>query len=322
VFLGTPQAAVPPLEALLKAGHAVSLVVTRPDRPVGRSGRPVAPPVKLVAERHGIAVLQPVKVRGADFEERVRREAPDLLAVVAYGRILPVGLLRVARHGAVNVHFSLLPRYRGAAPVQWALVRGETVTGVTTMLVAERLDEGDILLQRQVAIEPGEHAPALEGRLAEHGAELLLETLEALGRGALQPRPQDHARATHAPLLSAADGEVDPAWEAREIEGRVRGFDPWPGAWVRSGARRLRLVEAGAMLSRSAGSAEPGRVLGLEDERLLVACGGQSVLGVSRLQVEGRRPVGAREAINGRLVRPDDRFESLRRPEDSPGPQW
>ncbi|NIX18796.1 MAG: methionyl-tRNA formyltransferase, partial [Actinobacteria bacterium] len=199
VFLGTPQAAVPTLEALIRSDHEVPLVVTRPDRAVGRSRRPIPPPVKRAATEAGLPVLQPTKVRAPEFRETLASQAPDALMVVAYGRILPRSVLEVPRLGPINVHFSLLPRYRGAAPVQWALARGESRTGVTTMLMSEGLDEGDVLLEREVAIEPGEHAPALESRLAVLGAELALETLTGLAAGRIEPRPQDPERATYAP---------------------------------------------------------------------------------------------------------------------------
>jgi len=310
VFLGTPGVAVTALRALAAGGHRVSLVVTRPDRPQGRSGRPAPPPVKQAAADLGIEVHQPTKVRGRAFREELTRHRPEVLVVVAYGRILTRAVLETATAGAINVHFSLLPRYRGAAPVQWALARGERATGVTTMQIDEELDAGDLLMQREVAIEPGEHAPALQERLARVGAELLVETLARLESGALEPRGQDHGLATFAPLLTRADGEVDPALAAPEIEGRVRGFDPWPGAWVGRSGKRLRLVEAAATGETEAG-AMPGQVLGFKGDRLLVACGGGTLLGVDSVQPEGRRVLTAREAANGRQIAPGDRLERL-----------
>jgi len=307
VFLGTPEVAVPTLRALVGRGHEVVLVVTRPDRPAGRSGRPVSPPVKRAAEQLGLAVHQPTRVRGAAFADELGSHRPDLLVVVAYGRILPGAVLRLAPSGAINLHFSLLPAYRGAAPVQWALANGEKTTGVTTMQISEGLDEGDVLIQREVGIHSGEHAPALQERLASIGAELTLQTLEALEAGTLVSRPQQPSMATYAPLLTAADGEIDMRWTAREIVGRIRGFDPWPGAWVANAARRLRLVEADC-LDDAPTEAGPGQVLELSGEGLVVACGGGTRLSVTRLQSQGRRVMTARDAVNGRHLRPGDRL--------------
>jgi methionyl-tRNA formyltransferase len=308
VFLGTPQAAVPSLLAVLEAGHRVSLVVTRPDRPAGRSRRPVAPPVKQAASARGLEVIQPRKVRTEAFAQSLAEAEPDCLVVVAYGRILSKPVLKIPRSGPVNLHFSLLPRYRGAAPVQWALARGEGVTGVTTMCMNERMDEGDLLFQREVTVEPGEHAPALEQRLARVGAGLLVETLEALEDGTVDPQAQDHSAATLAPLLSRSDGDVDPALAAREIAGRVRGFDPWPGVWLSRGERRIRIAEA-SELDGPPLDAVPGALVGLTPDGLLMACGGGSRLLVTRVQPAGKRAMAVRDAVNGRLFGVGDRLE-------------
>lgn len=313
VFLGTPEAAVPSLVALADAGHQVPLAVTRPDKPAGRSRQPQAPALKRAALGHGIRVEQPAAVRDAAFRELVLASEPELLVVVAYGRILPPEILDLPRLGAINVHFSLLPKYRGAAPVQWALVRGEHNTGVTTMQMSERLDEGGVLLQRELPIEHGEHAPELERRLARLGAEVLLETVARLGAGSLTPRPQVESGATLAPRLSAADGEVDLRLTARELEGRVRGFDPWPGVWVRRQRKRMRIVEARALEGRSA-SGPPGRVLELRPEGLVLACGDGSLLLVARVQIEGRRSMPAADAVHGRQILPGDQLEQASRP--------
>jgi methionyl-tRNA formyltransferase len=300
-FLGTPRAAVATLTAIFTAGHDVALVVTQPEKPVGRSGALRPTPVKEAATRNGATVVEPASVRTESFLELLKATAPDVLVVVAYGKLLPAAVLNVAPMGTLNVHFSLLPAYRGAAPVQWALARGETTTGVTTMRVGEKLDQGDILLQKEVAIEPGEHAPSLLERLAREGANLLLTTLRYLESGRLVPRPQDDTRASYAPRLRPADGEVAFSLSAREIEGRVRGFDPWPGVWALRGPRRVRLVEARAREARSS-EALPGTVVGYEDGALLVACGAGSVLEVTAVQVEGRRTITAAEAVNGRQI--------------------
>ncbi len=311
VFLGTPDAAVPSLQALVQAGHDVGLVVTRPDRPVGRSSRLRPPAVKVAAEAAGLQVFQPEKARGSAFRERVELAAPDAFAVVAYGKILGRKVLELPRHGAVNLHFSLLPRYRGAAPVQWALARGETVTGVSTMLINERMDEGDVLLQREVAIEQGEHTPQLEQRLSTIGASLLLETLARLEGGTIERRPQDPALATYAPMLSPEDGELDPQLEAAEIEGRVRGFDPWPGVWAGRGDRRLRLVDARRLHGRTC-TEPPGTLVELVEEGLVMACAGGTALLIRSVQPAGRRAVGARDAVNGRHLQVGERLERPR----------
>jgi methionyl-tRNA formyltransferase len=231
-----------------------------------------------------------------------------VLAVVAYGRILPRPVLDVPPHGAVNVHFSLLPSFRGAAPVAWALARGETVTGVTTFRIDKGLDTGDLLGQRSVPIVPGEHAPALLARLAIEGAALLVETLAGLGGGSIEPRPQDHARATAAPILTRKDGLWDPVWTAAELEGRVRGFDPWPGVWTSVAGRRLRVVGAHALPDYR--PEEPtGRVLSSDASGVRVACAQGTVAVIDSIQPQGGRAMRAQEAINGRLIRPGNRLE-------------
>ena len=307
VFLGTPAAAVPSLEAILDAGHEVALVVTRPDRPVGRSGTPGPPPVKARALQAGLRVLQPTRVRDAAFLSEIEGTRADALAVVAYGRILPAPVLAAVPYGAINVHFSLLPKYRGAAPVAWALLRGERETGVTTFHLDEGLDTGDVLLSRPVAIEEREHAPALLARLATLGGELLAETLDGLSRGAIVPRSQDHAAATAAPMLSREDGAWDPEWSAREVEGRVRGLDPWPGVWAAKGGRRIRLVEAAA--TELTTPKEAGTVLELAEGRLLVAAVRGGVVAITVVQPEGRRAMSARDAVSGRQLTPGERLE-------------
>ena len=307
VFLGTPAAAVPSLEAILDAGHDVPLVVTRADRPVGRSGTPSPPPVKVRAVEAGLRVLQPTRVRDEAFLSEIEKTKADALAVVAYGRILPAPVLAAAPHGAINVHFSLLPLYRGAAPVAWALARGETETGVTTFRLDEGLDTGDVLLARRVAIEAGEHAPSLLGRLATLGGALLVETLDGLARGTIVPRPQEHGLATLAPLISKEDGAWDPAWRAHEVEGRVRGLDPWPGVWAQRSGKRIRIVEARATDGTT--DRPSGTILELSGDRLLVAAAGGEVVAVASVQPEGRRAMGAKDAVSGRQLVPGDRIE-------------
>lgn len=306
--MGTPQTAVPALDALLVAGHDVLLVVTRPDRPAGRGRSSQPPPVKEFASSRGLRLLQTDTVRSPEFLEAVTSVSPDLLAVVAFGRILPRRILDAAQHGAVNVHFSLLPAYRGAAPVQWALASGEDVTGVTTFRIDEGLDTGDLLGRRPVEIAAGEHAPALLSRLADAGAALLVETLGGLAAGSIRPMPQDHDRATMAPRLTVEDGRWASSWSARELEGRVRGFDPWPGVWAERSGKRIRLVDAHA-LPDAVTEDEPGTVLGLHGEALRLGCAGGTVAVVDSVQPDGGRVLRARDAVNGRLLRPGDRIE-------------
>jgi methionyl-tRNA formyltransferase len=306
--MGTPETALPSLEAILVAGHEVSLVCTQPDRPAGRKKEPQASPVKQLALARGLRVIQPEKVRTPQFLEAISGAAPDVVAVVAYGRLLTRNVLNAAPHGAVNLHFSLLPSLRGAAPVQWALARGERETGVTTFRIDEGLDTGDLLGQRRVAIAEGEHAPALLGRLAVEGASLLVETLGALAAGSIAPRPQDHARATAAPILTREDGWWDAAWTAPQLEGRVRGFDPWPGVWAARAGKRLRIAGATALHGVDS-VAGPGTVLSSDGNGVRVACAGGTVAIVDSVQPEGGRAMSAREAVNGRLLTPGDRIE-------------
>lgn len=294
------------METLLAAGHEVRLVVTQPDRPAGRSRSPVPPPVKVAALAAGLTVAQPHKVRSAEFRQMVGSRRPDFLVVVGYGRILTPGVLRLPVIAPVNLHFSLLPRYRGAAPVQWTLARGEARTGVSTMLMSEGLDEGDILLQESVPILGDEHAPELQARLANIGAALLVRTLDALRGGTITPRPQEHGSATLAPILTKEDGHLNPSMSAQEIEGRVRGFDPWPGAWLWRRGQRLRIVSARADPGLDPVT-EPGTLL-QEGSGLVLICGGGTRLVLGQVQPEGKRAMAVRDAINGRQLEAGDRL--------------
>jgi len=306
--MGTPETALPSLDAILAAGHDVTLVCTQPDRPAGRRSAPQPSPVKAFALARGLRVIQPEKVRTPEFVQAIAGAAADALVVVAYGRILTRQVLDAARHGGINLHFSLLPAYRGAAPVQWALARGESTTGVTTFRIDEGLDTGDLLGQQSVAIAKGEHAPALLTRLSVEGASLLVATLEGLSNASIEPQRQDHGRATYAPLLTREHGRWDPAWTAQELEGRVRGFDPWPGVWAARGGKRIRIAGAVALPDARANEV-PGVVFSSDDLGVGVACAGGTVAMVSSVQPEGGRVMSAREAVNGRLLGPGDRFE-------------
>ncbi|HET8647193.1 MAG TPA: methionyl-tRNA formyltransferase, partial [Vicinamibacteria bacterium] len=229
VFLGSGAFAIPSLQALLAAGHEVAAVVSQPDREKGRGLQPAPPPLKTAALERGLPVLQPRRVREPEAQAALRALGPELQVVAAYGQILPPSVIDIAPRGTVNVHGSLLPRYRGAAPVQWAIAHGETETGVTTMMIDAGLDTGAILLSRSTPIGEEETAPELEARLAQMGGALLVETIAGLERGTVHPVPQDHQRATLAPLLQKEDGRVDWTWPAAVIARRIRAFQPWPG---------------------------------------------------------------------------------------------
>lgn len=307
VFFGTPASAATSLAALHDAGHEILRAVTQPDRPRGRSRRPEPPPVKTLAESRSIPVHQPERVRTRAFRESVEALRPEVLVVVAYGRILSKRLLDANPRGAINLHFSLLPAYRGAAPVQWAIARGETETGVTTMQMNERLDAGAILLQEPEPIPPTMRTPELMGRLAERGARLLVRTLEGLERGTVTPREQDESKATFAPILSRADGAASPTLRAEAIAARVRGFDPWPGVWMRCGDRSVRLHDVRVAAD---GRSEPAGTLVDDDGAVSLVCGEGTALRLERVQFEGRRALSATEARNGRLLVPGERLDA------------
>jgi methionyl-tRNA formyltransferase len=310
VFLGSGAFAVPSLEALLDAGHEVAALVTQPDREKGRGRTLASPPTRAVAEARGVPVLQPRRVREPDAQEALRRLAPQVQVVVAFGQILPRAVIDIAPRGTVNVHASLLPRLRGAAPIQWAIANGDTETGVSTMLIDEGLDTGPVLLQRATPIDPEERASELEPRLARIGAELLLETLRALEAGSLRPVPQDAARATRAPLLHKEDGRLEWRRPARELHDRARGFHPWPGAFTSLDGRtikvlRTRLAEAPLVTAR----ARPGEIVELGEESLLVSCGNGSCLRLLEVQPESRRAMPAAAFAAGARLAPGARLD-------------
>jgi methionyl-tRNA formyltransferase len=296
VFLGTPQFAVPALERILAEGHEVQAVYTQPDRPKGRGRELSASPVKQVALARELAVRQPERIRRPEVVREIAALAPEVMVVVGYGQILPQSILDIPPLGIVNVHASLLPKYRGAAPVQWAIARGESVTGVTTMKIDAGLDTGDILLARQTPIGPEETAAELAWRLSATGADLLAETLAGIRAGAIKPHPQDNSLASHAPILRKEDGLIDWNRTAREVYNRVRGFVPWPGAytWFRGG--QLHVWKARP--AERAASGAPG-ALAVDGRRLLVSCGESSALELLEVQLEGRKRIAAGEFVNG-----------------------
>ena len=307
VFLGSGGFAIPSLEALLDAGHEVPALVTQPDREKGRGRALAPPPTKPVAERHGILVLQPRRVREPDAQEALRRLAPELQVVVAFGQILPRSVIDIAPRGTVNVHASLLPKLRGAAPVQWAIANGETETGVTTMLIDESLDTGPILLARSTPIGPDETAADLESRLATLGAALLLDTVRGLEAGTLAPIPQDHSRATLAPVLKKEDGRIDWTAPAAAIACRARAFHPWPGAFTLHDGRLLKVLRA---REAPRAGADPGArtVADLDVQGVTVACGSGTRLRLLEVQPESRRAMPASAWAAGARLRPGSRL--------------
>jgi methionyl-tRNA formyltransferase len=304
VFCGTPEFAVGTLDAVIHAGHEVALAVTQPDRAAGRGMEMQAPPVKRAAAAHGIAVVQPEMIKNnTEFRARLELERPDAIVVVAYGRIIPQWMLELPRLGNINLHGSLLPKYRGAAPVQWAVANGDRVTGVTTMRLDEGLDTGEMLLAREVAIAPEETAVDLFRKLASVGAELMVETLAGLDAGTLAGQKQDEAQATLAPILTREDGAIDFSRTARQIYDRWRGFEPWPGAHTRLRGKKLIVhrMHVGVEDGIDAG------VLRVARDEMAVGCGSGSSVVFDEVQMEGKRRMSATEFLHGFQMRSGER---------------
>jgi methionyl-tRNA formyltransferase len=296
VFLGTPAFAVPTLEAIARAGHEIAAVVTQPDRPRGRGQHPMPPPVKEVALGLGLTVYQPERVRRPEAVEHLRGIGAEAMVIVGYGQIIPQSVIDLAPLGIINVHASLLPKYRGAAPIQWAILNGESRTGVTTMRIDAGLDTGEMLLKSETPIAADENAIELGRRLAVLGADLLVETLAGLRAGILVPEKQDPAQATWAPLLKKADGVIDWAKPAESIHNQVRGLQPWPGA--QTTFRRTPLHIWKSRLA-DAGPAAPGEIVSTRP--LIVACGRQA-LELLEVQLEGRKRIAATDFANGQRI--------------------
>ena len=307
IFLGTPSFAVPTLEAMVRAGHQVPLVVTQPDRPRGRGQHPAPTPVKESALRLGLPVYQPERIRRPEAVDRLRDAAADGMVIVGYGQIVPQSVIDLAPLGIINVHASLLPKYRGAGPVQWSIVNGETRTGVTTMRIDAGLDTGDMLLKAETDIGPDENAIDLGKRLSVMGADLLVETMAGLAAGTIVPERQDSSQATLAPLLKKEDGLIDWGQSAEAIHNRVRGLQPWPGAYTAFRDQTLHIWESRVPATghRSpATSFSPGRFATLKP--LTVACGGNSALELLSVQLEGRKRVSAADFANGQRLTDND----------------
>ena len=304
VFCGTPRFAVPTLEKLVEAGHSVPLVVTQPDRPRGRGMESAESPVKEAAQRLKIAVQQPGAIKNnAEFHEQLAAIGPDAIIVVGYGRIIPQWMIDLPHFGNLNLHASLLPKYRGAAPIQWAIANGESVTGVTTMRIDAGLDTGDILMQDELPIGAEDTAETLGPRLAAIGADLMVDTLDGLDTGEILPIPQDHSQATLARILKKEDGRMDFARTAQNLFNRLRGFQPWPGAFTTFRGKTLQVH--GAKPSQRAIKLAPGEIA-TQGACLFAGCGEQTILELTELQLEGKRRMTAQEFINGYQPKPGD----------------
>lgn len=310
IFMGTPEFAVPSLARLISDGHDIAAVFTQPDKPAGRGNKLHPPPVKTLALEHGIAVYQPARIRN---NEEVRavfdQAAPDACVVVAYGKILPEWLLAIPRLGCINVHASILPYYRGAAPINWAIARGERETGVTVMQMDAGMDTGPMLATKTIEIGEEEIAPELAVRLAGLGAELLSETLPMHERGETRPVAQDDSRASYAPILKREDGLIDWQMAAREIADRVRAFQPWPGTYTNFRNGRLMIWRAQALPDNQiSNTTAPATITAVEKTGFVISCAEASSLLVEEIQVEGKRRVAARDFINGMRLGVGDRI--------------
>jgi methionyl-tRNA formyltransferase len=305
VFMGTPQFAVQPLRALAAAGHELAGVVTRTDKPAGRGRVMAAPPAKIAAQELGIPVFQPRRVREPEFIATLRGLDPEAIVVAAYGQILPKDILAMPRFGCINIHASLLPSYRGAAPVNWAIMRGEKETGVTIMQMDEGMDTGAILMKESIPIDPGDTAGTLTGKLSALGARLITSAMPLIAEGKLVPEPQDSSQATLAPLLKKEDGLIDWKLPAEEIHNRVRGLTPWPGAYGNLDGKLIKI--AGSEVA--AGSGEPGKLY-QEDDNTLTVGTGSGRLRILAIQPEGKKSMTAAEFLRGHRGVAGKKFEA------------
>ncbi len=306
VFMGTPDFAVPTLQALHRSPFDLRLVVTQPDRPKGRGRMVCSPPIKCTALTMDCPILQPPDIRETEFVEHLEQIAPDYLVVVAFGQILPRSILGIPKHGAINVHASLLPRYRGPAPIQWAIMRGETVTGVTTILMDHGVDTGDMLLAAETPIGQADTAASLHDRLAEIGAEVLVKTLIGLGDGSVHPTAQNHALATYAPMLTKKTGRIDWTKSAQEIDALIRAMTPWPGAYCHYKNQRLKVHKACAVEART--DVPPGVVVaGFPDELRVAAAEG--ALLIREIQSASGKRMPIKNFLHGNPIPPGERLE-------------
>jgi methionyl-tRNA formyltransferase len=308
IFCGTPEFAVPTLEKIIAQNPAVSLVVTNPDEPSGRGYELKAPAVKQAALRAGLEVYQPAKLKDPATVRFLSGRKPDAIVVVAYGHILPQWMIDLPRLGCINLHASLLPKYRGAAPIQWALMRGETVTGVTTMRIDAGLDTGGLLRKREVEILDDDSTETLGARLSHVGADLMMETLRGLDRGDLPAQPQDYSQATLAPILKKEDGRIDWGLPALEIWNRIRGLRPWPGAYARFRDKTFHVWSALRPAAGETMALDPGAIVALKG-KLRAICGQGSMLELMEVQLEGRKRMPVRDFLNGVKPVPGEKFE-------------
>lgn len=294
IFMGTPDFAAASLEALIDSRHEIQAVVTQPDKPKGRKGELTPSPVKVVAEEKGIKVYQPLKVRDEEFVETLRAYNPDVIVVVAFGQIIPLSILKMPKFGCVNIHGSLLPKYRGAAPIQWAVLDGEKETGITTILMDEGIDTGDILLKKTIQIDTDETSGSLFDKLMALGAETILETLDELENGSLTPIKQGESPTAYAKMLTKAMGLIDFTKSAKELDCFVRGMDPWPSAYTRLSGKTLKLWKVRVV----EGSGKAGSVIGIGKESFTVACG-EGAIEVLEVQLEGKKRMSAGDFLKG-----------------------
>jgi methionyl-tRNA formyltransferase len=306
VFFGSPAVAVHSLKKILESGHEVGLVITQPDRPAGRGKKISSSPVKLFAQERNIPVFQPEKIRKDPHAlKELQTVNPDLNVVVAYGQIIPASLIYFPEYNSINLHFSLLPKYRGASPVAWAILNGEERTGVSIFELNEKMDEGDVLAKQEVKILPGEYAHELEERLAKIGAEILCQTIKRVD---IAPhKKQDHSQATYAPLLKKEDGRIDWTKDAASVDRKVRAFTPWPSAFTFYADKRIKLLK-GTQISGPLPVSFPGEILAVKKEGLEVGCGEKSVYLIEELQPEGKKVLSAYAFALGARMKPGDRF--------------
>lgn len=306
VFFGSPASALPSLKKLLESNHSIEFIITQPDKPSGRGKKFSPPPVKKAALDLNIPVYQPEKIRkDAMALEKIKEIQPDLNVVVAYGQIIPSSIIYLPKYNSINVHFSILPKYRGASPVQWAILNGEKKTGITIFELNEKMDEGDILTQEEIDILPDEGAAELEARLALKGAELLTETIAKIDE--IKPYKQDHSIATYAPLIKKEDGRIDWIKDATYVERQVRAFTPWPSVYTYLGEKRVK-IHKGRKIESKIEPPSPGEILGIKKEGVEVCCGEGSIFLIESLQPENRNKMEAYAFSLGAKIRPGDKF--------------
>ncbi len=305
VFMGTPEIAAVTLKELLQGPDPVVGVVTQPDRPAGRGQKTISSPVRGVAESHGVPVIAPEKIRDPGFLATLNDWNPQIIVVVAFGRILPATILDLAPHGCVNVHYSLLPKYRGAAPAAWTIINGEEKGGVTTMRLEQKMDAGPIYLQEEIAVAPDETTASLQDKLTPVGARLLLETIRRLKHGTLAPRTQDEAKATFAPMIKKEDGLIDWSRSAAEIERRVRGFTPWPSAYTHLRGKLMKVHRAKVIATTERGN--PGEIIRADGNGFWVATG-SGALSLEEVQLENRKRLLGVEFLKGARIGKGERL--------------